>query len=44
MFPAIEEFAGKPGLMDGPKGQHEEFTPGLEEAAEVCWGNEAGGV
>ena len=31
MFPAIEEFAGEPGLMEGPKHQHEEFTPGLEK-------------
>lgn len=30
MFPGIEAFTGQPGIMDGPKGQHEEFTPGLE--------------
>ncbi|KAL2014834.1 hypothetical protein VTN00DRAFT_2359 [Thermoascus crustaceus] len=30
MFPDIEAFTGQPGIMDGPKGQHEEFTPGLD--------------
>ncbi|KAI9705374.1 MAG: hypothetical protein M1820_005204 [Bogoriella megaspora] len=30
MFPGIEEFAQEPGLLQGPKSQHEEFTPGLE--------------
>ena len=31
MFPELAGFAGKPGLMDGPKHQHEEFTPGLDK-------------
>ncbi|KAL1982157.1 hypothetical protein VTN96DRAFT_1692 [Rasamsonia emersonii] len=30
MFPEIEAFTGRPGLLDGPKGQHEEFKSGLE--------------
>ena len=30
MFPELETFTGKPGLMDGPKHQHELFTPGLD--------------
>jgi hemerythrin-like domain-containing protein len=29
MFPAIEKLAGQPGLMSGPKHQHEEFHSGL---------------
>jgi hemerythrin-like domain-containing protein len=29
MFPAIENLAGIPGLMSGPKHQHEEFHSGL---------------
>ena len=30
MFPGIEEFTNEPGIMEGPKGQHEKFTHGLE--------------
>ena len=31
IFPSIEKFARQPGLMEGPKNQHDEFTPGLEK-------------
>jgi hypothetical protein len=31
MFPGIEVFSGQPGIMEGPKSQHEVFTPGLEK-------------
>ncbi|PGH07224.1 hypothetical protein AJ79_06328 [Helicocarpus griseus UAMH5409] len=30
MFPEIERFAGRPGLMDGPKHQHTLFHGGME--------------
>lgn len=30
LFPGLEALANKPGMMDGPKNQHEEFTAGLE--------------
>ena len=30
LFPAIEEFAKTPGLMEGNREQHHAFTPGLE--------------
>lgn len=30
LFPEIEAFTGRPGLLNGPKGQHEEFRSGLE--------------
>ena len=30
LFPDLEEFSGRPGLMQGPKHQHDAFTPGLE--------------
>jgi hypothetical protein len=30
IFPDTEALAGKPGLMAGPKEQHDEFTPGLD--------------
>ncbi|KAF2756047.1 hypothetical protein EJ05DRAFT_502514 [Pseudovirgaria hyperparasitica] len=36
IFPEIEKFAGKPGLMDSPKHQHETFTPGLEKLLKYC--------
>jgi hypothetical protein len=29
MFPEIESFTGIPGIMDGPRHQHEEFHDGL---------------
>ena len=31
LFPTIEMSLGKPGLLDGPKDQHDEFTPGLKK-------------
>ncbi|KAI0882619.1 uncharacterized protein GGS22DRAFT_169896 [Annulohypoxylon maeteangense] len=30
IFPEIEKFSGKPGLLDGPKNQHELFHGGIE--------------
>ncbi|KAL9115818.1 MAG: hypothetical protein Q9227_000186 [Pyrenula ochraceoflavens] len=36
MFPGIEAFSGQPGLLQGSKEQHEEFTPGLERLLEYA--------
>ena len=42
MFPDIEALSGRPGLMDGPKHQHEEFTPGLDRLLQYAANTEAG--
>ncbi|KAI1389094.1 uncharacterized protein F4822DRAFT_429706 [Hypoxylon trugodes] len=34
IFPEIEKFSGKPGLMEGPKQQHEVFHGGVEKLLE----------
>ncbi|ROT35339.1 hypothetical protein SODALDRAFT_328664 [Sodiomyces alkalinus F11] len=31
IFPEIEKFSGRPGFMDDPKHQHEEFHDGIEK-------------
>jgi hemerythrin-like domain-containing protein len=36
MFPRIEELAGQPGLMSGPRHQHEEFHGGLVKLQEYA--------
>ncbi|KAH9907273.1 hypothetical protein F4778DRAFT_529547 [Xylariomycetidae sp. FL2044] len=36
IFPEIESFSGRPGLMDNPKHQHELFQEGLDRLAEYA--------
>jgi hemerythrin-like domain-containing protein len=42
LFPEIEAVAGKPGLFDGPKEQHTQFTKGLEELLHYAESTKAG--
>lgn len=36
IFPEMEKFSGRPGLMDGPRHQHELFHPGMDRLLGYC--------
>ena len=36
MFPLIEKMAQQPGLLEGPRHQHDEFTPGMNRLLAYC--------
>jgi hemerythrin-like domain-containing protein len=36
LFPDVEEYSGKKGLMEGNKNQHHEFYPGLHAFRDYC--------